>query len=222
MADASPSRAPIDPSPADISRHLEELHRIAGTAPQAAQDAAWSWLADLGRADDQTTLAALFGQGHAAQPRARTAGMPVGPMRHVFGTRLVSAYLRLDSPWTGKTFRADGTGGHNRVKRYARPIVALLAPGHPLRREIGEYACFPFTTSIQPGVVSPRVDVLAIEYDRPEHRNPSTVFPLTRIRDELVEILPHTYLGRATWPQRTGEYVVMGYFALKRSVGGIA
>jgi hypothetical protein len=193
---------------------LAKLRTHAATAPHRAQNEAWAWLQQLGRDDEQATLAELFAHGIAASPGTRTAGMPVGSMRDMPGTTVVNAILALDSPWTGKTFHNDASGGYNRVKLYAAPMVALLR--HRARLEGRELVGFPFNTSIQPGVVEPQVDVLAIEYHAPEHRNPSRVFPLTHVRDELVEILPNTYLGRATWQRTPGDYVLVGYFALRR------
>ena len=199
-----------------MAARLAELDKLAVASSQQAQDEAWAWLRQLGRDDDQAALAELFARGTATSPRTRTAGMPVGPMRAMPGIGLVNAVLAVDSPWTGKTFHADGSGGYNRVKLYAAPVLALLR--HRARFDRGELVGFAFDTSIQRGAVDPHVDVLVIEYDAPEHRNPSGMFPLTRVRDELVEILPHTYLGRATWPRKPDDYVLVGYFALKRPI----
>jgi len=196
---------------------LAELHELAMSSPQRAQDETWEWLRRLGREDDQAALAELFGEGTAASPRTRTIGMPVGRMRDMPGVGPLNAILAVDCPWTGKSFHPDGSGGYNRVKLYSAPIMAALR--HRPRLQGRELIGFPFDTTIKRGVVEPRVDVLAIEYDRPEHGNPSGVFPLTRIVDELVEIVPDTYLGRATWPREPGDYVLVGYFALKRPVG---
>lgn len=202
----------IDPDAGRVLARLNTLRALADRDSARAQDEAWTWLADLGRADDQP---ALFAQGTAESPRAWTAGIPVGPMRNIPGGTLISAVLRVDSPWTGKTFHADGSGGFNRVKLYAAPLVAALT--RALRRQGRELTGFEFDTTISPGAVEPRVDVLAIEYDAPEYRNPGL---LTRIRDELVRILPGVYLGRATYRRAPGDYVLVGYFALRRPVEG--
>ncbi|WP_156055819.1 hypothetical protein [Nocardia sp. NRRL WC-3656] len=39
--------------------------------------------------------------------------------------------------------------------------------------------------------------------------------PIERVRDELVELVPGVYLGRALMGSRTGEIRVIGYFALR-------
>lgn len=195
---------------------LTTLRDKADRDSALAQRESWDWLAELGRADDHAALSALFGHGVAESPRARTLGMPVGPMRNIPGGGFITAVLSLDSPWTGKTFDADGSGGYNRVKLYAAPVVAALT--RSLHRKGREIATFSFDTTIGPGAVEPHVDVLAIEYGRPEHGNPTKIFPLTRIRDELVRILPGVYLGRATYRRAPGDYVLVGYFALQHPI----
>lgn len=202
----------------EIIKTLHQLQDLAQSSPQAAQDQLWQWIKTLGQHDQQQQLAILFSQGIAENPCAYTQGMPVGPMRNVPGGALISAYLKIDSPWTGKTFYANGTGGYNRIKKYTKIPVSVLAPFHRLKPEGQEYIGFRFDTSIQIGAVAPKVDVIAIEYNKPAYKNPSIILPLRRVRDELVKLLPHTYLGRATFPNRSGEYQLVGYFALKRAV----
>lgn len=197
---------------------LNELRELAKSSPQLAQDKAWQWIAQLGKTDNQIALATLFAQGVAENPCTRTLGMPVGPMRNVPGGAAVSAYLKVDSPWTGKTFHQDGTGGFNRIKCYTKIPVSILAPFHRLTRQGNEYVGFKFDTTTKEGAVEPKVNVIAIEYAKPSYKNPSKIIPIKNIRDELVKVLPHTYLGRATYPDKNGRYQLVGYFALKRPV----
>ena len=215
----------ISANPSDIPKNsdwvykkLETMRRLANTNAQQAQDDLWQWIKDLGQQDNQTALGLIFAEGIVENPKVKTLGMPVGPMRNVPGGLLVSAFLKIDSPWTGKTFFSDGSGGYNRIKSYTKIPVSILAPFHHLRKEGEEYIGFTFDTAIKTGAVEPKIDVLAIEYAEPKYKDPSKIIPLTRVRDELVQILPHTYLGRATFPDAAGNYQLVGYFALKRPV----
>lgn len=201
-----------------LIRKLAELDALAKSSPQLAQNQLWHWIDTLGQQDQQQQLATLFAQGVPENPCMHTQGMPVGPMRNVPGGAFISAYLKVDSPWTGKTFSADGTSGYNRIKKYTKIPVTLLAPFHRLTREGQEYIGFRFDTSIQQGAVEPKVNVIAIEYAKPAYKNPAMILPLQRVRDELVKLIPHTYLGRATFPDKSGKYQLVGYFALKTPV----
>lgn len=205
------------PTPTPTLARLAELRTLAESDQEQAAHAAWEWIAALGKADQMGALGELFGAGVAQSPRMRTEGMPVGKMRNLPKAGILNAILAVDSPWTGKTFHADGSGGYNRVKLYALPTVLALNPKH-LRREGREITSFPFATTIEAGKVEPKVDVLSIQYDKPEFDNPSGVVPLTKIVDELVLILPEVYLGRATAPRKDGSYTLVGYFALRTPV----
>ena len=201
-----------------VHEKLKKLQTLAHQQPQSAQDQLWQWLENLGKNDDQAVLAQLFSQGIAENPCAHTIGAPIGPMRNIAGGAFISAFLKLDSPWTGKTFYSDGTGGYNRIKPYTKIPMKILAPKHGLRANRNEYFGFNFDTTTEQGAVEPKVDVIAIQYDNPIYKNPSKIIPLTRVRDELVKLLPHTYLGRATFPNKHGEYQLVGYFALKTAI----
>ena len=77
-------------------------------------------------------------------------------------------------------------------------------------------AAFDFETAIEPGKADPDVQVLKIDYG-PVESNPGLV--IRQIRDELVELVPDTYLGKILW--RSGEgveesYSCIGYFALRQ------
>lgn len=54
----------------------------------------------------------------------------------------------------------------------------------------------------------------------PEYRNPSVrTFPIARTRDEVVEVIPGVYLGRALLRMRDGEIRLIAYFALREPIG---
>lgn len=130
---------PIDLDNTDATlQQLHQLRELAKTSAQAAQDQAWTWIDHLGKTDNQDVLATLFAQGSAENPCTRTLGIPVGPMRNIAGGAFISAYLKIDSPWTGKTFHQDGHGGFNRIKSYTKIPVSILAPFHRLTRHGNE------------------------------------------------------------------------------------
>jgi hypothetical protein len=81
---------------------------------------------------------------------------------------------------------------------------------------VGARAAFDFETAIEPGKADPDVEVLKIDYG-PVESNPR--FIIRQIRDELVELVPDTYLGKILW--RSGEegYTCIGYFALRQPAG---
>lgn len=94
------------------------------------------------------------------------------------------------------------------------PVIAPLYRG--LRELDGELVGFHFDHRLDTGLVEPRVQVRALDYSVPEYRNPSVrTFPIKRTRDEIVELLPGLYLGRALLTMRDGEIRKVAWFALR-------
>ena len=59
-------------------------------------------------------------------------------------------------------------------------------------------------------------EVRALDYSPAEYRNPSVrTFPIKRTRDEIVELVPRLYLGRALLTMPDGEVRLIAYFALR-------
>lgn len=199
-----------------VIQRLERLRTLAESDLQQAQDDAVAWLTALGKSDDRAALAELFGQGVGASPRTRTKGLPLTSWRNIPLGGPISRMLAVHSPWNGKTFFADGSGGENRVELWTLPL--LVAVRTPFRREGVELVGFRFDTTIERGVLEPHVDVLAFDYAPSAYRNPSKPIPLTTVRDEIVEILPHTFLGRIAYETKPGQWVNVGYFACLRPV----
>ena len=75
---------------------------------------------------------------------------------------------------------------------------------------------FDFVTRVEPGKIDPKVDVLVIDYE-PVSENPDLV--IRQIRDELVELVPDTYLGRILFRLPRGRFSNIGYFALRQPAG---
>ena len=77
-------------------------------------------------------------------------------------------------------------------------------------------AAFEFVSGPEPGKITPQIPVLKIDY-KPVASNPNLI--IRQIRDELVEIVPDTHLGRILFrlPSVRGErFTNIGYFALRQ------
>ncbi|WP_111656517.1 hypothetical protein [Isoalcanivorax indicus] len=202
-------------SSADDARQLDHLRQLAVSDPDQARQAAWAWLQTLQAPSEHYRLHGLFAQGE----------VPVGPqgaceglVMNLYGKlwlagvdRLVRLGQRLGGVgWTGKTFDSDGTG-YNRLTPATRLAALLCMPGYRFQRHKGELIGFHFLHVIEPSPLPPHQQVRTIRYDAPQHGNPLV---LPRTRDEVVQIIPDVYLGRATL--RTGDHwEVVGYFGLR-------
>ncbi len=208
------------PRPESESERLTRLRAVAESHPRCAKREAWSWLRELQAPKEHYRLPWLFGQGRT--PEAPD-GDCEGIVMNLFGSAWLVGLDRLvrlgqllgGIGWTGKSFdRAQGTG-YNRLSASARIPALLATPRHPFRTVGGELVGFPFFHGVEASPIAPHARVLAIEYDAPELDNPLV---LPRTRDELVEIVPDVYLGRALLREARGWRVV-GHFGL-RPVGG--
>ena len=125
--------------------------------------------------------------------------------------------LAINPTWQGKTFNAESGTGFNRLiplARYAMRVIAPLYRG--LRRAGPEIVGFDFRYSADVGLVTPKIPVIALDYGIEEYCNPSVrTFPIKRTRDEIVELLPGLYLGRALLTMHTGEIRTIAHFALR-------
>ena len=93
----------------------------------------------------------------------------------------------------------------------------MLWPSYKMTPTDEGHMAFDFDTRIEPGAIEPSPDVLVIDY-ADEPRNPELI--IRKIRDELVEIVPHTYLGRILYRLKAGGYKNIGYFALLQRPAG--
>ena len=192
---------------------LESLRSLAANDRGAAQTKTWAWLESLGEERDGDTLEALFALG--TPPPAidgPTDGILVCTLTNAVVDKLIDLLTDSWMPWTGKTFDAATATGVNQMTAGSRLPAKLLWPLYGMREtETGNLA-FDFKTGIVDGVVEPSVKVLKIEYSEVS-RNPLLV--VRQILDELVELVPDTYLGRILFKLPTG-YTNIGYFALKQ------
>jgi hypothetical protein len=200
-----------------VAERVAQLRDVAREDPWRAQEETWTWFEELGKARDGDQLEELFSLG--TPPRGLngpTDGILVG----TFTNPLVDLPIRLLTggwmPWMGKSFDAAANKGVNRMTGSSRLPAKLLWPRYGMREDEGGKAAFDFLTRVERGMVEPAVDVLVIDYE-PVSENPRVL--IRQIRDELVEIVPDTYLGRILFKLGEGRYSNIGYFALRQPAG---
>jgi hypothetical protein len=130
---------------------------------------------------------------------------------------LANPLLKVNPTWRGKTFDLAAGTGFNRLAPIARLAMPVIAPGYRgLRRAGGEIEGFHFDHAIDTAAAAPFNAVRALDYGVERYRNPSVrTFPIKRTRDEIVELLPGLYLGRALLTMPDGEIRLIAYFALR-------
>ena len=186
-----------------------------------AKAQAWELLTGIDGRSESARLEELFAQGRV--PEALD-GDHEGQVLGLFGSpflglvdRLVRAGRVLGGiGWTGKSFDAETGTGYNRLTSTSRIPMFLAMPRYGFTRRHGELTGFRFDHRVEPSPLDPDRQVHAVIYDNPAHDNPMV---LPRTRDELVEIVPEVYLGRALLDGDDG-WEVVAYFALRRPVGG--
>jgi len=204
-----------------IASQVESLRKLATTDAVAAQNAAWDLFKQLGadvagdREGAGALLAELFGYGTPSAPSGPTDGILVAPMIQPgldVGLRALTARWM---PWSGKSFDPATQTGTNRLINSSKLPLKALFPSYKTRpaQDSGVLA-FDFQTRVEQGAAEPAVDVLVIDYE-PVESNPDLI--IRHIRDELVEIVPGTHLGRILYSTKSG-YTNIGYFALKTDV----
>lgn len=206
----------IADTPPATTSVLTDLRQLALTSPTLARRQGWDYLRELGDAGRRDQLQALFGRGRAPDgPHGALEGLIVGNLFGIPEAHLANPLMKIDPIWRGKTF--DATTGFNRLSplsRLAMPVIAPLYRG--LRRAGNEMTGFHFNHRIETAAIAPYVEVRALDYSPSGYRNPSVrTFPIKRTRDEIVELLPGLYLGRALLTMRSGEVRLIAYFALR-------
>ncbi|MDX6580895.1 MAG: hypothetical protein QOI10_79 [Solirubrobacterales bacterium] len=213
MATATDTRAPI-------ATRVAELRELATSDPRAAQEATWGWFKELGERRDEAKLGELYELGEPPLTLdGPTEGILVVPLIQGafdrFATTLTGAWM----PWLGKSFDSNLHRGYNRLAPSARWPAKLFWPFYSTSEDEDARGAFDFETAIEPGKADPGVQVLKIDYG-PVSSNPRLV--IRRIRDELVQIVPDTYLGKILWRSGDGDeatYSCIGYFALRQLAG---
>lgn len=214
-----PTATPLT-SAADSDR-LRRLRSLEADEPARARAEAWSLFEELVSPREHARLPWLFAQGRAPEsPDGDCEGIVMGlegaPWLVALDAAVRLGQLLGGIGWTGKSFDAHAGTGTNRLTRSSLPVATLVMPRYRFRMKGGELVGFPFHHAIERSPVSPFLDVRAIRYDAPEHRNPLV---LPRTRDELVEIVEGAYLGRALL-REGATFRVVGYFGLRFPRGG--
>ena len=214
---SAPAHQPNVLAPTDLPI-LDELRNLAASAPGRARIEGWRYLRELSDADRRQQIGALFAAG--MQPEhldGAYEGLIVGKLFNVPEAALANPLLAINPTWRGKTFDAESGTGFNRLIPLARYAMRVIAPLYRGLRRVGpEMVGFDFRYSADVGLVAPSIPVVALDYGVEEYRNPSVrTFPIKRTRDEIVELLPGLYLGRALLTMHSGEIRTIAHFALR-------
>jgi hypothetical protein len=210
-----------DPTPSEPSNNisaLTDLRELARVAPVLARRQGWGYLRELGRLGRRDQLAALFARGDAPETiDGALEGLIVGKLFGIPEAHLANPLLKIEPTWRGKTFDLAAGTGFNRLAPIARLAMPIIAPGYRGLRKVGrEIGGFHFDHRLDTGAVEPFITVRALDYGVETYRNPSVrTFPIKRTRDEIVELLPGLYLGRALLTMPSGEVRLIAYFALR-------
>lgn len=197
---------------------LTDLRELAGTAPGLARRHGWDYLRDLGTHGRRNQLHLLFSQGDAPERLdGALEGLIVGKLFGIPEAHLANPLLRIEPTWRGKSFDAAAGTGFNVLAPISRLAMPVIAPGYRgLRRNGSEMVGFHFTHANETAALAPFITVRALDYGVEAYRNPSVrTFPIKRTRDEIVELLPGLYLGRALLTMPDGEVRLIAYFALR-------
>lgn len=203
------------------SQRLARIRGLAEADPGLAKRHAWEWLRELQDPSEHYRLPWMFAQGVAPES---PDGDCEGIVMNLYGSVWLSGLDRLvrlgqllgGVGWTGKTFDREKGTGYNRLTTSSRIPAFLSMPRYQFERINGELTGFRFFHGLESSPIAPHQVVRAIKYDAPVHANPLV---LPRTRDELVEIVPDVYLGRALL-RGAHQWSVVGYFGLRFPVGG--
>lgn len=208
------------------AQRLDHLRTLAATDPAAAQRETWAWFQDAGKrvgSERETALAELEELFSAGAPsegiEGQTEGILVTFTLQSLFDRAIAGITGAWMPWAGKRFDSANAKGDNLLARSAKWPAKVLWPFYSATDGGDNLLAFDFTTRVEEGAVDPGLDVLVIDY-APVEFNPRVI--IKSIRDELVEVVPGTHLGKMLW--RTGPYEdashhLLAFFALKTPVG---
>lgn len=133
-------------------------------------------------------------------------------------TRMIALVGRVWMPWRGKAFDASRALGFNIITRGFLGPARLIWPLYTRYLYHGPktFRAFPFQTSLAPSVTDPEIQVLKLDYDL--DMNPR--FIIRRLLDELVQVAPGCYLGKAYLRSRRG-WKQWAYFTLTEDSKGM-
>ncbi|MBS9375164.1 hypothetical protein [Rhodococcus sp. B50] len=218
------------PSPSAHTNHtdqhvgalLTELRSLAEHSPAVARKETWELLERLAREDRRPEIATLWAQGRPPEVMdGALEGLIMGSMWGTPETKLGSLLIKIHPTWLGKTFDMSSGTGFNRLVRFSQPIFLVIAAGYrSFRSDRRVIEGFHFRHSLQTAAIAPHIRVRALDYGVPEFGNPSVrTFPIARTRDEVVELVPGVYLGRALLTHSNGTIAPIAHFALRDRLG---
>ena len=150
-------------------------------------------------------------------PDGRYAGelvaLDVAPGLNQFAEMITARWM----PWKGKVFDAVHSTGENIFSRDSYLLAHLWWPFYRgYRHESAErYRAFAFQTYLAPGLTDPDRQVLKLDYNLTS--NPS--LSVRRVLDELVQVDPDLYLGKAHLRWWWGKWQLVAFFTLANSSG---
>jgi hypothetical protein len=169
-----------------------------------------------GTRPDRTALNVLFRSG--LPPTAPLLGPYAGSLVLLDIapgiSQLLSALLRVWLPWKGKIFDARSQSGDNIFTRDSRVLLSVFFPFYRDVIDGGTetYRAFKFRTYTAPGQMDPDRTVFKIDYNSPD--NPRLT--VRRVMDEIVELRPGVYLGKANLQWWWGSWQTVAYFMLEK------
>ena len=209
-------------------------------ATQTRTTDAWKSITELrgrptrDRAATERELNSMFRSGELPKDlTGPTEGMLVTTVTNPLLDPVVRLITNLWMPWHGKRFDDTGVSGTNVFADSAVVPARLLWPFYKTTDAESGRLAFDFATYPDAGQLDPDVQVMVIDYAAVDG-NPRLI--IRRIRDELVEVHPHVYLGKVlfqlpTLPSLPGmdtlhkvpliqtlasdRYALIGYFALR-------
>jgi hypothetical protein len=193
--------------------------RLCDLRNRDAKDEAWQWIVDLkeqAKSDSKAAvdeLDAIFKLGNTPTDlHGPTDGILVTTTTNAVIDPAVRFITSLWMPWQGKRFDAATATGDNRMTSSSSLPSKLLWPLYKMKDAADGKLAFNFKTYRDAGKADPDVQVMVIDYSDVDD-NPMLV--IKSIRDELVEVLPGTYLGKILFRLPGDRYEMIGFFALR-------
>ncbi|MFV0494827.1 hypothetical protein [Mycobacterium sp.] len=193
--------------------------RVSDLQQRKDAEEAWQWIVDLKEkaktdsAAAEAELNAIFRKGSAPSDlHGPTDGILVMTTTKPVVDNAVRFITKLWMPWQGKRFDKESKVGDNRMADNSKVPSKLIWPFYKMKETPQGKLAFDFKTYKDAGKADPDVEVMVIDYADVK-ANPIVV--IRSIRDELVEVVPGTYLGKILYRMPRGSYEMIGFFALR-------
>lgn len=193
--------------------------RVSELRGREAAEEAWQWIGDLKEraktdsAAAEAELDAIFRKGTApGDLNGPTDGILVMTTTNAVVDAAARFVTGLWMPWQGKRFDLAAGTGDNRMTNNSKLPSKLLWPLYKMKDIADGKLAFDFKTYEDAGKLDPDVRVMVIDYADVKE-NPAVI--IRSIRDELVEVVPGTYLGKILFRTPKDNYEMIGFFALR-------